>query len=330
MLDDAADVVETFLAEVGIFVAGHHRLAALPDRLVDVHARAVVAVNGLGHEGRGLAVALRHHVDAIFIDLHVVGHGDERAELEAELVLRGGHLVVVLLDDRAHLRHRGQHLAAHVLRRILRRNREIAALGAHPMAEIAAFVGGVLVDRQFDRIDLEAGVVGVGLEADVVEHEELGLGTEEGRVADARGLEIGLGLLGDAARIAVVGLAANRIEHVAVDDHCRGGEKRVHARRGGVGHQRHVGFVDRPPACDRRAVEHEPVRESVLVDQGLVEGHVLPFAARVGKTQVDIFDVVVLDRLEHILGGLHGQPFLRRLKVRLHPPRRRERRIAFL
>jgi len=31
------------------------------------------------------------------------------------------------------------------------------------VAEIAAFVGGVLIDRQFDRIDLEAGVVGVGL-----------------------------------------------------------------------------------------------------------------------------------------------------------------------
>ena len=111
---------------------------------MDMHARAVVAIDGLGHEGRGLAVALRHHVDAVFVDLQVVGHGDERAELEAELVLRGGHLMVVLLDDRAHLRHRRQHLAAHVLRRILRRNREIAALGAHAVAEVAAFVGGVL------------------------------------------------------------------------------------------------------------------------------------------------------------------------------------------
>ena len=59
VLDDAADVIEAFLAEVGVFVAGHHRLAALPDRLVDVHARAVVAEDRLRHEGRRLAVALR-------------------------------------------------------------------------------------------------------------------------------------------------------------------------------------------------------------------------------------------------------------------------------
>ena len=219
--------------------------------------------------------------------------------------------MVVLLDHRAHLRHRRQHLAAHVLRRILRRNREIAALGADAVAEIAALVGGVGIGRQFDRVDLEAGVVGVGLEADVVEHEELGFRTEEDGVADAGRLQIGLGLLGDAARVAVVGLAAGGIENVAVDDHGRGGEERVHAGRGRVGHQRHVGFVDRPPAGDRRAVEHQPVGEGVLVDQRLIEGDVLPLAARIGEAQVDIFDVIVLDRLQDILGGLHGLPFLR-------------------
>ena len=234
----------------------------------------------------------------------------QRAELEAELVLGRGDLMVVLLDHRAHLRHRREHFAAHVLRRVLRRNREIAALGADAMAEVAALVGRVGVGRQFDRIDLEAGVVRVGGEADVVEHEELGLGAEEGRVADAGRLEIGLGLLGDAARVAVIGLAARGIENVAVDDHRRSGEERVHARRGRVGHQRHVGFVDRPPAGDRRAVEHQAVGESLLVDQRLIEGDVLPLAARIGEAQIDIFDVIVLDRLQDILGGLHDLPFL--------------------
>jgi hypothetical protein len=35
----------------------------------------------------------------------------------------------------------------------------------------------------------------------------------------------------------------------------------------------------------------------------------LPLAARVGKTEIDIFDVVVFDRLENILGGLHVTAF---------------------
>ena len=216
----------------------------------------------------------------------------------------------MLLDDGAHLRHRGEHFAAHVLRRILRRNREIAALGANAVAEIAALVGRVGIGRQFDRVELEAGVVGIGREADVVEHEELGFRAEEAGVADAGRLQIGFRLLGDAARIAPIGLAAGGIENVAVEDHRRGREERVHAGRGRVGHEGHVGFVDRLPARDRGAVEHQAVGESVLVDQRLVEGHVLPLAARIGEAQIDIFDVVVLDRLKDVLGGLHDLPFL--------------------
>ena len=112
---------------------------------------------------------------------------------------------------------------------------------------------------------------------------------------------IGLGLLGDAARVAVVGLAAGGIENVAGDDHGRGREERVHAGAGRVGHQRHVGFVDRLPAGDRGAVEHQAFREGLFVDQRLIEGHVLPLAARIGESQIDVFDVVVLDRLENVL-----------------------------
>ena len=88
MADDAADIPQALLAEVGIFVAGEEWLAVLPDRLVDVHAGTVVAEYRLGHEGRRLAVALRDLVDTVFVDLHVVGHLRQRAELEAELVLR--------------------------------------------------------------------------------------------------------------------------------------------------------------------------------------------------------------------------------------------------
>src|SRR2546430_8993773 len=48
--------------------------------------------------------------------------------------------------------------------------------------------------------------------------------------------------------------------------------------------------------------------EGVLFDHADVEGHVLPLAARIGETKVDVFDVVVLDRLQDIFGGLHENP----------------------
>ena len=64
----------------------------------------------------------------------------------------------------------------------------------------------------------------------------------------------------------------------------------------------------------------QAVGERIFVDERLVERHVLPFAARVGETEIDIFDVIVLDRLQDILGGLHGLPFL---KIKLVFPARR-------
>src|SRR3546814_439862 len=52
VLDDAADVEQRHLGQVGIAGAGEERLAVLPDRLVAVHAGTVVAVDRLRHERR--------------------------------------------------------------------------------------------------------------------------------------------------------------------------------------------------------------------------------------------------------------------------------------
>jgi hypothetical protein len=73
VLDDAADVVQGGLGQAGVAVAGKDVFAALADRLVHVHAGAVVADQGLGHEGRRLAVGVGHVVDAVLEDLHFVG-----------------------------------------------------------------------------------------------------------------------------------------------------------------------------------------------------------------------------------------------------------------
>ena len=70
---------------------------------------------------------------------------------------------MVLFDLDAHGRHGREHFAAHVLRGIDRGNREIAALGADAVAEIAALVGRVGVGRQFDGVENEAGVIGSAL-----------------------------------------------------------------------------------------------------------------------------------------------------------------------
>ena len=80
------------------------------------------------------------HVHDIFVDLHPVGGLDEAAVGEAELVLGGGDLVMVLVHRQAHFEHRRDHLAADIHRAVDRRDGEIAALGARPVGEVAAFI----------------------------------------------------------------------------------------------------------------------------------------------------------------------------------------------
>jgi hypothetical protein len=139
------------------------------------------------------------------------------------------HFVVVLFDLGAHARHGAEHFRTHILRGILRRYREVALLDADAVAEVAAFIIGVGVRGQFDRVDLEAGVVRIGLVLDVVEHEELGFRPEIDGVAEAHGFHHAFGFFADAAGIAVVGFAGGRLEHVA-HEHQRGlGEERIDA-----------------------------------------------------------------------------------------------------
>ena len=73
-------------------------------------------------------------------------------------------------------------------------------------------------------------------------------------------------------------------------------EEGIDHGRVAIGHQRHVGVVDRLPAGDRRAVEHQAVGQGVFVDLRQVEGDVLPLAARVGEPPVDEFDFFGLDQ----------------------------------
>jgi hypothetical protein len=77
------------------------------------------------------------------------------------------------------------------------RHREVAALLRRLVAEVRA-LGSVAVPAPLDRVDEVAGAVRALGVADLVEDEELGLGTEVGGVADAGLLEVRLGLVGSA------------------------------------------------------------------------------------------------------------------------------------
>jgi len=270
-----------------------------------VHARAVVAENRLRHEGGRLAICMCDLVNNILVDLHVVGAAGQLFELHAEFVLCSGHFVVVLLGRNTHFVHHGQHLGADVLCAIDRRNREVTALGARTVAQVAGFVFGTHVGRQFGAVEDETCVVRVGIEANIVEHEEFGFGTNVNGVSESTRLDVGFCLLGRHARVAVVAFAGDRVDDVAED--CHGGlsKERVHVSGFRIEDQHHVGLVDGLPAGNGRAVESNAFSEHVFVNKCSVHGDVLHLTARVGKAQIDEFNVLFLNFLQDVSGSGH-------------------------
>ncbi|EAT07975.1 hypothetical protein SKA58_08424 [Sphingomonas sp. SKA58] len=319
MLDDAADEVEAGLAEARIAVAREQRLAAFPDRHMRVHAAAIVLRDRLGHEGRRLAIGLRHHLHDVLVDLHAVGGLDQRTERQAQLVLRGGDFVVVLIAGQAHFQHGADHFGADVGARIDRRDGEITTLGARTVAQIAAFIFLAGVGRQFDVVDLEIALRVIIFETHIVEHEEFGFRPDIDRVAEPGRLDEGFRALGGRTRIAAVQLTGVRLDNVAENDQHGRRAERVDIDSVQVGLEDHVRFVDRLPTLDRRTVEHQAVGQFILAKHARHHGQVLPLALGIGEADIDPFDLLFLDHLQDVFWrvGHMRLPFFQK-----NPPRR--------
>ena len=303
MLDHAADEMQAHVAQPGITVAGEQRLAAIPDRHVGVHAGPVVGRDRLGHERGRLAIAVRHLMDDIFVDLHLVRRGHQRGKGKAQLMLRGAHLMMVLVHLEAHFHHRGDHLAANVDGAVHRRNGEVAALGARAVPHIADIIFPARIGRQFDIVDFIIAAVVTGFEPHIVEHEEFGFRADIDGVAHAAVFHEGFGALGGGTRIACIKLAARRLHDVAEQDHHGRGGEGIHIDRVQIGTQDHVALVDRLPALDGAAIEHQAVFEFILTQHFGAHGEMLPFALRIGKAKINPFDLLILDTFQDVLSG---------------------------
>ena len=298
MFDHAADVPEAGVRQTGVLVAGEEWLAVLPQRLVAVHARAVIAEVGLRHEGRGLAVGGGDVVDDVFVELHPVRHGQQIRELQTQLMLSRRHFVVVLFRLEAEFAHHRQHFAAQILSGVDRVDREVAALRARTVSHVAFRIFATCIERQLRAVELVAHLGRVRVPTDVVKHEELGFRSEIDLIAGARRLHIGEGLLGDGTGVAVVRLTGVRVQHVAEQEHRGLLIERVDIGGLEVRTQQHVGLVDRLPSGDGRAVEHGALGQEVVVDKSDIEGHMLHLAPDVGEPDINVLDVLVLDFLE--------------------------------
>ena len=301
MLQDPPDVVQGQVRQSSDAVASEDILAVFAQRLVHVHAVAVVADQGFRHESRGLAEVVRDIHDHVLEDLVHVGTTHQGVEAGADFALSGGrHLVMVNLDRNAHFLQRFAHDGTNVLQAVDRRHRKIPALGSRTVSDVRILESlPVRIPAAFVRVDLVHATVHLVCPTGTVEDEKFRLRAEIRGVGDARGLEVFLSLLGDAAGVPRVGAHGGRFDHVATQQERRLGVERIYDRGARVRHQDHVGLVNAFPAGNRRTVKHFSMLEGVFVDHAGRHGDVLFLAAGVGEAEVDETDVRLLDSFEN-------------------------------
>ena len=131
--------------------------------------------------------------------------------------------------------------------------------------------------------------------ADLVEDEELRLGTDVARVGDAASLcryASALRAMCRGSRVNSFPVIGSTMLAITLIVGLR--EERIEPRRVGVRHRQHVRFVNAHPAANRRSVEPEALLERVRVEMLDREGTVLPAAEHVDELQVDHLGLVLL------------------------------------
>ena len=247
--------------------------AALEQRHVRVHARAVLAEQRLRHERRVVAVPGGDLLDDDPVGHRLVGHRERVVVAHVDLVLGRGDLVVVVLDLDPDRLERGDRVVPHLGRRVLHGHREVAAL----------------VDRLRALVVLEEEVLELGADVERVEaHLPHPL---DGELEDVAGIA----LVGRAVRLDDVAdhpadLGAERVA-VVVDG------PRHDLERRGIGDRDHVRLLDPVEPGDRRAVEAHAVVERALHLAGR-DRERLEVAFEIGEPEEDVLDALVLDPLQ--------------------------------
>ena len=99
--------MERRLRQTSIPLAGEGWLVALPQRLMAVHSRSVIAKQRLGHKRRGLAVLTRSVLHHVLKNLQIVGRAQQIRKTKIDLALTGGgDFVMQTLDVDAAVRQR--------------------------------------------------------------------------------------------------------------------------------------------------------------------------------------------------------------------------------
>ncbi len=139
------------------------------------------------------------------------------------------------------------------------------------------------------------------IEPHVVENEKLGLRAEIRGVRQAAVLQIAFGLARDPARIALVVLARDGIDHVAGHHQRADFAKRIDERGARVRDQQHVALVDRRPTADAGSIDAETLFKRVLGELADGIGDVLLQTGQIREAQIHLANFFAFRKLQNFL-----------------------------
>jgi len=279
-----ANIVECGLAEQAVALRVIELVgSALEDMLVKMHAIARFAEQGLGHEGHGLACLPRDHLAHILDRLHRVRGGHHAHQRRFDLALaRPADLMVVVLDRDLHAFEGGDDPGPQRGELIARRNGVIPPVQGY-VVPVPAFRAVPVRFRGIDPIRSHIDAVFVG---NAVEDVELELGSPAAFVRDTCLFQIGLGTLGNDARITKIEHLRIRLDDTADKAQGRHFPERIEDAGVEIGDEHHIAGLDAAQP-DARAVEADASDHQVRRELAGRERHMVPPAPQIAELEVD-------------------------------------------
>ena len=215
-----------------------------------VHSGAIITVDRLGHEGRGLTVTQCDIFDDVLILHHIVSHRHHLIETKVNFALPGStHFVVLALHLQTAIDQCLHHVVTDIHQMIVGRHWKVATLVTDLMAQVGTLILAT-IPFSFDAVQVEKSTLGRLVESHIVKNEKLCFGTEKRRVGDAGALQISNRFSCDVSRVATVILAGDRILDIADEIHRRQLREGILPSRLRLGHDQHVALVDALPTAN--------------------------------------------------------------------------------
>ncbi|OQA17055.1 MAG: hypothetical protein BWY63_02534 [Chloroflexi bacterium ADurb.Bin360] len=275
----------------------------LPDVLVEMHARACLTIQGLGHEGRSHAGVESRHAGDVFDEQTGIGGFEQGQHGGFNLALPGSpNLMVVVFDGNAHRFQVHADAGAQVVQAIQRRDSVIAAVQRDAITAAQLVALPIRLSR-FHAVRSRIHRVLIG---NPIEDIEFKLGSPNAAIGNAGLFEEFLSPNRNIARIVGENLPRVRLERDADETQGWDFPERIEKTRRQVRHHHHIAGTHTLES-HTRAIETYTILHELRIKTAHRHGDMMPASPQVRELQVHLHDGPFLYKCRSLFKRLEHQ-----------------------